>query len=118
MEKFDEAVAELELAVTQNYGSFTLSWLGCLLGVAGNQERAMEILNKLLEMEKTSTVGSFDMAIVYAGLTEKGKALEYFQKGFEKHEGMMVFLKHWSKIIPWFKTDPQIIALAKEIGLP
>ena len=116
--KFDEAVAEIELAVTQNYGSFTLSWLGCLLGVAAKQERAMEILNKLLEMEKTSTVGSFDMAIVYAGLTEKGKALEYFQKGFEKHEGMMVFLKHWSKIIPWFKTDPQIIALAKEIGLP
>ena len=116
--KFDEAVAELELAVAQNNGSFTLSWLACLLGTMGRHQRAKEILQKLLEMEKISTVGNFEMAIVYAGLSNKEIALQYFQKGFEKHEGMMVFLKHWSKIVPWLKTDPDIIALSKGVGLP
>ena len=118
MKKFDEALVELELAVAHNDGAFTLSWLGCLLGIMGEQQRAKEVLHKIQEMEKTLTVNNSNLAIVYAGLLEKEKALQYFQRGFEKHEGMLVFLKHWSKIVPWLKTDPQIIALAKKIGLP
>ncbi|CAN5620258.1 adenylate/guanylate cyclase domain-containing protein [soil metagenome] len=116
--KFDEALAGLEIAVVHNDGAFTQSWLGCLLGIMGEQQRAKEVLYKLLEMEKTLTARNFDLAIVYAGLSEKEKAHQYFQKGFEKHEGMMVFLQQWSKVVPWLKTDPEIIALAKKIGLP
>jgi serine/threonine-protein kinase len=118
MKKFDEALIELELAVAHNEGAFTLSWLGCLLGIMGEQHSAKEVLHKLQEMEKTFTVRNFDLAIVYAGLSEKDKALQYFQQGYEKHEGMMVFLKQWCKLIPWLKINPEIIALAKSIGLP
>jgi hypothetical protein len=73
---------------------------------------------QLQDMSLRGPVGNFDAAIVYAGIGEKEVALEYLEKGFEKHEGMMVFLKHWGKIVPWFNEDQRILALAKKIGLP
>lgn len=56
-------------------------------------------------------VGNYDLASVYAGIGEK----EFVLKCLEN--GMMIFLKHWAKLISWYKDDPRIIALEKEIGL-
>ena len=118
MERYAEALSELKLAVALNNGAFTLSWLGCLYGIMGEQQKAKEVLDKLLDMSVTETVGNYDMAIVYAGMGEKELTLKCLEKGFERHEGMMVFTRHWAKLIPWFKNDPGIIALSKNIGLP
>jgi hypothetical protein len=57
------------------------------------------------------------LASVYAGMGDKEFAVKCLEKAFEQHEGMMVFLKQWAKLIPWYKNDPRIIALAKMIGL-
>ncbi len=40
------------------------------------------------------------------GITEEIIKLKYLEKGFEQHEGMMVFINHWAKIVPWFKKTP------------
>ncbi len=117
MGRFDKALFELNISVSQNNGAFTLSWLGCLLGIMGEQEKAKEVLKKLQDMSLKEHVGNFDMAIVYAGLVEKDLTFKCLEKGFEQHEGMMVFLKHWAKVVPWFKTDPIIAELLKKIGL-
>ncbi len=117
MGRFEEALSELTMAVAQNNGSFTLSFLGCLFGNIGNQEKAKEVLQKLNEMMGKQPVGNYDLASVYAGIGEKDFALNYLDKGLKQHEGMMVFLKQWAKLIPWYKDDPRIIALEKKIGL-
>ena len=78
---------------------------------------AKEVLKKLQNMSLKEHVGNYDMAIVYAGLGEKELTFKYLEKGFEQHEGMMVFLKHWAKLVPWFKTDPIITDLLKRIKL-
>lgn len=62
-------------------------------------------------------VGNFDFARIYVGIGETDLALKFLDKGVEQHEGMMVFLKQWVKLIPWFKDDPRVIALEKRIGL-
>lgn len=118
MGRYEEALVELKLAVAQNNGAFTLSWMGCLLGIMGEQPKANEVLKTLQDMRGKEPVGNFDMAIVYAGLGEKELTLKCLERGFEEHEGMMVFIKHWTKLVPWFKNDPGIIALAKKISLP
>jgi serine/threonine-protein kinase len=117
MGRFEEALSELTLAVAQNNGSFTLSFLGCLLGIINYQEKAKEVLQKLKDMIGKQPVGNYDLASVYAGIGEKGFTLKCLEKGFEQHEGMMVFLKHWAKLIPSYKDDPMIFALEKKIGL-
>jgi TolB-like protein/class 3 adenylate cyclase len=117
MGRFEEALSELTLAVAQNNGSFTLSFLGCLFGNMDDQEKAKMVLEKLKDMIGKEPVGNYDLASVYAGMGDKEFAVKCLEKGFEQHEGMMVFLKQWAKLIPWYKNDPRIIALAKMIGL-
>jgi adenylate cyclase len=117
LEKYEDAVVELKQAVTHNNGAFTLSWLGCLMGIMGEYAKATNVLKKLQDMSRKAPVGNFDMAIVYAGLGENELTLKCLERGLEQHEGMMVFIKHWAKLIPWFKKDPGIIALAKKVGL-
>jgi adenylate cyclase len=117
MGRFEEALHELTLAVAQNNGSFTLSFLGCLFGNFNYHEKAKEVLQKLKDMIWKQPVGHYDLACVYAGIGEKDFALKCLEKGFEQHEGMMVFLKQWERLIPWYKDDPRIIALEEKIGL-
>jgi adenylate cyclase len=117
MGRFEEALYELTLAVAQNNGAFTLSWLGCLFGAMNEPQKAKQILKKLQDMKGKEPVGNFDMAIVHAGLNEKELTLNCMQRGYELHEGMMVFTKHWAKLVPWLKKDPRMIALTRKIGL-
>ena len=117
MGRLEEALSEFTLAVAQNNGPFTLSFQGCLFGIIGNQEKAKEVLQKLEEMIGKHPVGNFDFARIYVGIGETDLALKFLGKGVQQHEGMMVFLKHWAKLIPWFKDDPRVIALEKRIGL-
>ena len=117
MGRYEEALAELNLAVELNNGSFTLSWLGCLLGIIGEQGKAKEVLKKMLDKSLKETVGNYDMAIVYAGLNEKELTFKWLEKGIEQHDGMMVFLKHWALLVPWFNANPDMDELLKKIGL-
>lgn len=117
MGRLEEALSEFTLAVAQNNGPFTLSFQGCLFGIIGNQEKAKEVLQKLEEMIGKHPVGNFDFARIYVGIGETDLALKFLDKGVQQHEGMMVFLKQWAKLIPWFKDDPRVIALEKRIGL-
>jgi adenylate cyclase len=117
MGRYEEALSEVRLAVAQNNGSFTLSFLGTLLGIMDETEKAREILMTLQEIDVKESVGNFYMASVYGGMGEKELSLKCLEKGFAQHDGAMVFLKHWGKLIPWYKDDPRIIALEKKIGL-
>lgn len=118
MGRYEEALAEIRLAVAQNHGSFTLSFLGSLFGIMGQHKKAEEILLNLQEMSQKELVANYYMAFVHAGMGERELAVNCLEKGFIQHDGAMVFIKHWAKLVPWYKNDPKIIALAKKIGLP
>ncbi len=115
--KFEEAASELKIAVSQNYGSFTLCFLGCLYGTMGDEVKAKEILDEIFEISNQQHVGNFDIGFVYVGMGEQDQAVEWLERAVEKHEGMCVKLKQYAKYIPWFNTDPRIQALFKKVGL-
>ncbi len=117
-QKYEEAVDELKIAINQNYGAFTLCFLGLLFGITGEREKARDILNQLLNICKVQQVGNYELALVYASLGEHDMAIDFLEHAFEKHEGMMVFLKLFSQLIPSFISDPRLINLLERIGLP
>ena len=43
----EEALSELTLAVAQNSGAFTLSWMGCLLGAMDNQKKSKRRIKQI-----------------------------------------------------------------------
>ena len=96
----------------------TYHWhLGYIYGVAGKREKAMEILNNYLELSKKEFVWTAGIAIIYIGLGENDKALEWLEKTFEQREGWLTELK----VEPMFdslRSDPRFQDLLERMNFP
>ncbi len=63
--------------------------LGFAYGMAGKQAEARAILDQLDALSKRRYVSPLYFAIVYAGLKDNDKAIEYLNKAFEaRHPGL------------------------------
>jgi tetratricopeptide (TPR) repeat protein len=91
------------------------SFLGWTYAVSGRQEKARDLLNRMLDLRTRRYVDAYLIGEVYAGLGEKEKAFEWLNKAYEEHAGQMIFIK----IDPWIKnlhSDPRYKALVKKVG--
>ncbi|MCK5461374.1 MAG: hypothetical protein KAI95_00110, partial [Bacteroidales bacterium] len=71
-----------------------LDWInGYVYGIAGETEKAKEVLDYYLERSKTEYVKSTDLTVIYTGIGEYDKALEYLEQAFEMREGWLVLLQ-------------------------
>jgi adenylate cyclase len=118
LKRYQEAVPECEIAVHQNYSSFTLRHLAVTYGLMGEQIKTREVLEKMENLSNTKSVSNYDMGFVYMALGEFDKAFQYFEKAIERHEGMMLFLKSGIRLKPEFEQDPRTKKLLEKIGLP
>jgi TolB-like protein/Tfp pilus assembly protein PilF len=92
-----------------------LSFLGWVYAVSGRQEKARNLLNRMLDLRTKRYVDAYLIGEVYAGLGEKEKAFEWLMRAYEEHAGQMIFIK----VDPWIKnlrSDPRYKALLKKIG--
>jgi adenylate cyclase len=118
LKRYEEAVPELEMAVHQDYSSYTLLYLGLIYGLIGEKVKALEVLEKMGNLVSTRWVGNCDIGVVYIALGEFDNAFKYFEKAIEKHEGMMLFLEYFVRLLPEFEQDPRTKQLLEKIGLP
>jgi len=85
---FEEAIAEIQKAI--DLSNRKILWylgdLGYAFGVMGNKDKAIEILEELYEQSKQRHVSKIVMVLVYWGLGEEERALDYLEKGIEEHE--------------------------------
>jgi adenylate cyclase len=116
LKRHEEAVREAEIAVNQNYGTFTLRYLGVTYVLMGEKIKAREVLKKMENLRSTQWVGNLDFGVVFMALGEFDEALQYFEKAIEKREGMMVFLQNTIRQIPEFEQDSRIKQLLDKIG--
>ncbi len=92
-----------------------LQSLGCTYAVSGQNEKARNILNRMLDIRSRRYVDAFLFGEVYASLGEKEKAFEWLYKAYEEHAGQMIFIK----IDPWWKkwrSDPRYQEILKKTG--
>ena len=80
-----------------------LGWMGAAYARSGQQKKAMEIIEELKELSKTTRAGSvgFFIAVIYAALGDKDSALHWIQEAYTHHE----------MEIPWLKSEPQFYSL-------
>jgi len=65
--------------------------LGFAYGMAGRRTEAVAILDKLQALSQRRYVSGIYFAIVYAGLKENDRAIEYLNKAFEsRHPGLVL----------------------------
>ncbi|HSE37492.1 MAG TPA: hypothetical protein VLG74_09335, partial [Blastocatellia bacterium] len=114
---FDEAIGEIERAIELS-GSSTqmLARLAYAYAVSGKRCEALEVLNRLNESAELRYVSPYDIAIIYAGLSEKEMALDWLERGYREHTLGLTFLK----VEPAFNSlrdDPRLTNLLRRVGL-
>ena len=93
-----------------------LAALGNVYASGGNMAAAHKILDTLFVVNKKEHVSPFFIALVYAGLNDKEKALEWLEKSYEEKSGSVRYLKMEPRLQN-LRNEPRYIALMKKVGL-
>ena len=114
---YPQALSELQKAVGVSHDSpQMLGALGHAYGASGNRSEAEKVLAKLTEQSKKQYVSPFYVAIVYAGLAENDKAVDWLEKAYKDRSNAIVF----SKVDPELdslRATPRFQSLLRRLAL-
>ncbi|MCZ6877960.1 MAG: tetratricopeptide repeat protein, partial [Acidobacteria bacterium] len=113
---YRQAITELERAVLLAQGTpESMAALGHAHAIAGNQNKAQELLGELEQM--TRYVSPVLIAQIHAGLDQKDQALECLEEAYRIRATDLI----WLKVRPVFDSihsDPRFDELCKKMGFP
>jgi tetratricopeptide (TPR) repeat protein len=114
---YPQALAELQKAVGISHDSpQMLGALGHAYGASGNRSEAEKVLAKLMEQSKKQYVSPFYVAIVYVGLAENDKAVDWLEKAYSDRSNAIVFSKVDPQLHP-LRSTPRFQALLHRLAL-
>jgi TolB-like protein len=95
---FEDNFAEAKPLLEQAYKLYpsyagTLEPLGTLYWKMGEKEKCNEIIKKMEAVGKSQSASNFHFGLLYLSMEEYETAAGYFNKGVEKRDGLMLFLK-------------------------
>ena len=111
-----EAVAAANKAGELSGNSQSSAYRAYALAKWGKLTEARAVLEELLKLSTTRYVPPYNIALVYNGLGEREKALDYLEKGYAEKDVRMVFLKvepQWNNL----RSDSRFISLLKRMRL-
>jgi len=114
---FQEGITELQKATELLPGNpYSLGQLGIAYALSGDHARARKILSKLKNPSQPY-LPAYSIAMVSAGLANKEQTILWLEKGYEKRNDDMVYLKIEPVFDP-FHSDPRFQDLIRRIGFP
>lgn len=116
MERFVEAITELNKSSILSKDRDVVAALGYVHGLSGNKNESKSALAELEEREKSGFVTSYNRAIVYAGLGDIETALDWLEKAFEEHSYWLIYLK-CDPALDSLRSNPRFIVLEEKIFL-
>jgi len=85
---YQEGLAALEKAFPSTPRTASVAHV---LARSGKPDAAQDILSQLLEDAKKKYVSAYDFGVIYTGLGQTDRALEWFDKAYAEHSGFMVY---------------------------
>jgi TolB-like protein/DNA-binding winged helix-turn-helix (wHTH) protein/Tfp pilus assembly protein PilF len=115
---FDQAISELRRAadISQNSPP-VLAALARTYAVSGKTTEARNLLDQLMQQAKKQYVSPFYVAVVYAGLGENDKAMDWLEKAYRDHSNAIVFLKVDPQL-DTLRSNPRFHELQRKLRLP
>ena len=113
-----EAVSECSRAVELS-GDLPLAVasLGHVQALSGDRDGATRTLERLMDLSKRRYVMPYGMALVYSGMGDQERTLEWLERGCAEHGSLMCFLS----VDPSFEVlwpHPRFQDLLRRVGLP
>jgi hypothetical protein len=89
--------------------------LGYSYGIAGNKDKAREILNEFLKLFRPASFPAFMIAEVYIGLGDQHNSLEWLHRALDQKD-LAPFLS-CDPVFDPLRADPQFSAVLKRANL-
>jgi len=90
---FEAALTEFEAANKLFGGSTNMqATYGMASALAGEKDKALEILNRLNDELKEKYVSAYDLAMIHAGLGDNNEALHWLQQALAEHSYLLIYL--------------------------
>ena len=93
-----------------------LGHMGNAYARAGQIEKANQMITKLRLYVAKDRVGTYEIALVYAGLGRKDEAFAWLEKAYQVHDKGLTFLKMDPCVDP-LRSDPRFYNLMRRVGL-
>ena len=114
---FDKGVAQLQKAVASSGNSaWTLASLGWAYAQSGQKDKARKILAELIAKKKVEYVQSNFIALVYLGLGEKEKSIDWLEKALNERAPWLVVISH-DPIFEPLQSDSRFKTILRSVGL-
>jgi TolB-like protein/Tfp pilus assembly protein PilF len=116
--KVRDAIPLLEKAKALGSPPFVTAWLGYAYGATGDRTRAMAALEELKAISLKGHAGyvpPFNLAIVYLGLGDRARALEYLEQAYDNNSQWMPYIRG-DRIFDPLRAEPRFAALIQKMG--
>jgi TolB-like protein/Flp pilus assembly protein TadD len=109
---FEEALAAFRKSMNSTLQRASIAHV---FARSGNLSAAQTILDDLLAQSASKYVSPYDIAVIYAGLEDKGRTFEWLNKAYEEHAGFLLFVKQDPRFQP-LRSDPPFQELLRRMG--
>ena len=112
---YAEAITAYKEALKHGDNPSAQCYLGYALAMSGQRNDALAIL-KHLESGQAGYVSPAELAVLYAGLGDKARALASLEKDYAEHDLQLQYLKvepHYDSL----RSDPRFTELLRKVGL-
>ena len=113
--KYDKAIPQIEKTTVEHNGGATAG-LAYAYAMAGQKDRALELLNQLYAGHDSGLIIPYRVAAVYVALGDEPKALEWLWKSYESHDNWLAQLKVDPVMDP-LRSDPEFKKLMRKLQL-
>jgi tetratricopeptide (TPR) repeat protein len=111
-----EAIQEMEQARTLGGPPWVAAWLGYAYGVAGDNSKALAMIEELKRRSLHGFVPPFNLAMVYLGMGDRESAMDGLENAYAAHSLMLTWLK-MDPVFDPLRSEPRFIALLKKVHL-
>ena len=94
-----------------------LRFAGIAYAKAGRRQDAEKIIERFREIGKTQYVMSYHLALIYAALGDKDKAIAELEEAFSEHDYLLPRIKVEPFLDP-LRNDPRFIDIVRRLNFP
>jgi TolB-like protein/Flp pilus assembly protein TadD len=113
---YEEAIAEFQRAIPLiGDDPEAIAALAHVYALSGRTDEARAVLTQLRALSLQRYVSSYDLAIIYVGLDDKDKALEWLQNAYADRSVWLIGIKV-EPMLDSLRPDPRFAELMRRIG--
>ena len=111
---FRESLPFIRKAATMDAPPFVTAYLAYAVGASGDRAGALAQLRALTKMSPDGKVLPFNEALVYLGLGDRARAIEYLEKAYDADSQLLAWLGQ-DAMFDTLRSEPRFVALLRKL---